>query len=44
MIVEITSAIYRNTNKTFIVIVPNNGIIEGMPVDLVSVLFTSILV
>lgn len=33
MIVEITSAIYRNTNKTFIVIVPNNGIIEGMPDD-----------
>ena len=33
MIVEVSSAIYRNTRKTFIVMVRNDGIIEGMPDD-----------
>ncbi len=33
MIVEVSSAILRNTGQTFIVMVRNDGIIEGMPDD-----------
>ncbi len=33
MIVEVSSAIYRNTRQTFIVMVKNDGIIEGFPND-----------